>query len=107
MIKRNFLKPVSVVLAALASATSWASSQNSSAPAPLVPENARTNVADAVVNPVTLGESRDILFRQGEDLFKFILQRSESGQSFAYHYSHSSHGSHASHSSHSSHYSGR
>jgi hypothetical protein len=103
---RDFLKPLSVVFAALASASASADVKPTSIPAPLVPETTGT-AADNTMNAIAPGTSRDISFRQGGDLFTFSLARSESGDFVAYHQSHSSHESHSSHSSHRSHYSGR
>jgi hypothetical protein len=111
MIKRSFLKPLSVVLAALASASAWGSTKSVPPSAPLAPEtfgtapadSANLPIADSANLPIQPNEAREVLFRQDGDLFKFVLERTSQGTLLAQHYSHSSHDSHSSHSSHSSH----
>ena len=103
MIKRSFLKPLSVVLAALASASAWGSTKSVPPSAPLAPETFGTAPADSANLPIQPNETREVLFRQDGDLFKFVLERTSQGTLLAQHYSHSSHDSHSSHSSHSSH----
>src|SRR6266480_2740063 len=103
MIKRSFLKPLSVVLAALASASAWGSTKSVPPSAPLAPETSGTAPADSANLPIQPNEAREVLFRQDGDLFKFVLERTSQGTLLAQHYSHSSHDSHSSHSSHSSH----
>src|SRR5690348_7104493 len=105
MANRLFLKPLSFVLAALASASAGATAKPSQAipMKPVSPEAGGPTTADSTVN--TQGSERVISYRQGDDLFSFVLARNDVGDITFQHQSHSSHGSHGSHSSHSSHFS--
>ena len=97
MAKRSFLKPLSSVIAALASATPWATSEaavHTSAP---LPEPVDRSAVDPSSAPVGVNEARDVLIRQHGDVFRFVLKRAEDGRFLADHYSHSSHSSHSSH----------
>jgi len=111
MPKRSFLKPLSVVLAALASAAAWGTTKQLPATAPLVPENTASVPVEPSNAPIAPNESRALLFQDATgDIFKFVLERNAEGQFLAQHqshWSHNSHSSHSSHASHSSHYSGR
>ena len=104
MAKRSFLKPLSAIIAALASATPWAAKAAVDTSAPLAPEANQRAAVDTASAPIGVNEARELLLRDDGELFKFVLKRSEDGRLLADHWSHSSHGSH---SSHSSHYSGR
>jgi hypothetical protein len=111
MANRSFLKPLSAILAALASSAVSAATKEAQlpTPAPLEPQSTAT-AADTTNAHLAPGTEREVTFAQGQDLFKFVLARSENGEFVAYHSSHashSSHDSHSSHSSHSSHYSSR
>lgn len=112
MSKRSFLKPLSAVLAALASAATWGATKDLPPSAPPVSDKERTAPADASQMPIAPNESRSLLFKDPSgDIFNFVLKRSADGifmaqhRSHVSHNSHSSHNSHDSHSSHSSHYS--
>jgi hypothetical protein len=97
MAKKSFLVPFTVAIAALFG-TAQAGIEPSS-PAALQHDNLTTKSV--------LPGGQEVVYRQGEDLFSFVLQKNSSGQVYAYHSSHASHASHASHGSHRSHYSSR
>ncbi|MCJ1887457.1 His-Xaa-Ser repeat protein HxsA2 [Pseudomonas sp. LA21] len=101
MKKREFLLPLATLTAAITANQALASVA--------MPDTEKAGEGTAIENQgaalpiVNVGEQM-VTGRQGDNLFSFILKRSEGGQLVASHYSHSSH---ASHSSHSSHYSSR
>ena len=109
MAKRSFLKPLSAVLAALASASTWAGIKQTNEALPSATLVPPTQPTDAASMPMQQGEKREVVYGKEGELFKFILQRGPAGDVFAHysHYSHQSHESHSSHSSHRSHYSSR
>lgn len=101
MKKRDFLLPLATLTAAVTA--------NQASASVAMPDTEKAGEGTAIENKgaalpiVNVGEQM-VTGRQGDNLFSFILKRSEDGQLVASHYSHSSH---ASHSSHSSHYSSR
>ena len=104
MAKRKFLVSLAVALTAL-SQTSTGAVKNSAEPT--LPHSEIQNDATPDLLRYSLpekGQSVDAIIRSGEDLFKFVLHRSQDGQLMA---AHESHYSHSSHQSHSSHYSSR
>ena len=109
MEKRAFLKPLSVLLAALSSAIS---NSSEATPAPTAASEPTQDATHATVpaadnvRPLTPGEARSVITRSEGNLYRFVLQRTQAGELVAQHYSHMSHESHASHASHRSHYSG-
>ena len=105
---RFFLKPLSMVLAALASHSASAATSSEIAPMTpaLEPETSGAAPVDAALAPIAPNTERTVSFRQDGNLFNFVLARAESGELVAYHSSHASHESHSSHSSHQSHFSG-
>ena len=98
MAKRSFLKPLSSVIAALASATPWATANAAvDSCAPLASQPGDHSAVDSSSAPIAVNEARDVLLRQNGDVFKFVLKHGEDGRFLADHYSHSSHSSHSSH----------
>lgn len=97
---RNFLVPFAAALAALTSNAS-ASVEPSNPNPNTQPQDSQNTLASDSINTRAEGT---LLIPGGDDLFKFVLKRTETGELMAYHYSHQSH---RSHSSHRSHYSSR
>ncbi len=104
MARRKFLIPLAIALSGLSQASTAALK-------PVAPPTSpNTEELNAVIaSPLRFampekGQSVNAIFPSGEDLFKFVLHRTEDGQLVA---AHESHYSHSSHSSHSSHYSSR
>jgi len=114
MAKRSWLKPLSIVFAALASAAASASTKSTQEiippTTPLELQTVGSASAQGDHSQLQPDSQREFLFRQDGNLFKFILERTGLGDLILSHYSHhshSSHSSHSSHESHSSHYSSR
>lgn len=102
MATRSFLKPLSIVLAALTSGTTSASINESTLGS--LPtqgnESTRTISSEAGNLPTLTNSAKEMLVRENGNIFKFVLSRSDSGSLVAQHYSHESHSSHSSHRSH-------
>lgn len=97
MAKRSFLIPFAAAIAALTGTAQAAVDRIQTSP---VDRNAiDATVPNTVVQPNTQKEG-ELLLPIGDDIFKYVLKRSETGVMVADHYSHSSHASHASHHSH-------
>lgn len=90
MAKKSFLVPFTVAIAALITP----------AQAAIEPTQPTALQQDTQTTQSAIPGGQEVVYRQGEDLFSFVLQKTTSGQMYAYHSSHSSHASHASHRSH-------
>ena len=93
MSKRSFLKPLSMVLAALASAAASATTKNSDealpSPTALEPDATRTLAATGLAGPIAHGTERELRCVQDSgDVFGFVLSRSPDGEFVAQHRSH-------------------
>ena len=102
MSSKKFLLPLAAAFAALA-ASANASTPGTAPTGTTEALNERASNSTGVKLPAR-GESRELQFEAGGDLYEFTLKRSESGEVYA---AHRSHISHRSHSSHRSHYSSR
>ena len=98
MAKRSFLVPVAVALAVLTLDVGATAINTSDTRTPIT----HTQANESYTQAAALNDGA--LVAPGEELFGFVLKRSEGGGVFA---GHSSHRSHRSHSSHRSHYSSR
>lgn len=97
MKKREFLLPLATLAAAVSAEQATATV--------VTPSQELSEVDDLVTATGVSQQSEEMVTgRSGNNLFGFILKRTEDGKILAYH---SSHSSHASHGSHSSHYSSR
>lgn len=98
--RKGFLVPVSVAVAALISEQAPAAlSQND-----VVASASDADKTSATTPPVTDPVVGKMPYQVGADVHALVLKRSAQGQVYA---QHKSHASHASHSSHGSHRSGR
>jgi hypothetical protein len=97
MVKRAFLIPFAAAISALSGNSQAAIDQTQ--PSKDVATSTTVPDADAANRVNALAEG-DLLMPIGDDIFKFVLKRAESGELIAYHRSHESHRSHSSHRSH-------
>lgn len=99
--KRTFLVSIAAAVAALSGTSEAAIDKGQSTP--VTQDAVEATAPDTVLRPNPLKEG-ELLLPIGDDIFKYVLKRGESGEIFA---DHQSHASHASHASHHSHYSSR
>ena len=99
---KKLLLPLAAAVAALSdSATAKLSPQDAERSRQADATGAATEPGSVLFEaPSSATEANEALIPGGENLFKFIIRRSESGEIFADHQSHYSHSSHASHHSH-------
>jgi hypothetical protein len=96
--KRAFLVPTALAVAALSQAADAKISAGANVPAHRLTQDdaslaATRAIIDVQQKPITQ-------YMVGDQLFGFVIERNESGMVVAGHSSHSSHASHASHASH-------